>query len=111
MRQKVKITDPAALAIVREIHTESESIAKLADELQKEFTQRMDALVEKVNKSVDENTERLRFALGMPAMILPKLDTQYLELGVAFLHHGTIEGEVDEHKANLMRMFHPGCDH
>jgi hypothetical protein len=105
MRQVVKIMEPSIIAIAREIHTKSNSVEEFAKQLEKEAHKKLDDYIKEVEDSVAENTERLRLALSMPTLIEPRLDTQYLEQGVVFLHHGVIIKEGNNTDAFLAKLF------
>ena len=87
----VKIEDPAALSIIREIEALQMSCPKkkqdLEDVAQKEFT----AFVKVVDAQLKEEFERLRMALSIPVMVSPTVTVSYLKCGVAFLEHGEDE--------------------
>ncbi len=93
MQHKIKVENPQALAIAREIKALYDDLA--ANE--RKVTQGLIEYGENIEKQINENLERLRMAMCLPQMLNAKIELHNLDLGICVIHHGIAEpNEFDQ---------------
>lgn len=86
-RQLIQITGNA-LSIAREIADAQKKLKENVTELEKNFRDSRQVLFDNYNKRAAEDFERLRFAMSLPMLEDPALDSRYIDYNVAFIQHG-----------------------
>lgn len=99
--------DSLSMGIARELLKISDDYEEKAKKLKERHIREVEALTEEVEKSYDENFERLRLSLSLPnKLINPKFDATYLEeFGELYLHHGPEVREATPAETLLSRLF------
>lgn len=99
--------DSQSMGIARELLKNADDFENKQKELASRHHQELDALSKEMDKTYEENFERLRLSLNIPnKLINPKFDITYLEeLGELYLHHGPEVREATPAETILSRLF------